>query len=39
MHQAAGAQRVIELHGGLDRVVSLSCRGRLPRAELDLGAH
>ncbi|NUR90597.1 MAG: NAD-dependent deacetylase, partial [Nonomuraea sp.] len=26
LHQAAGARRVIELHGGLDRVVCLSCR-------------
>ncbi|MEV0622135.1 NAD-dependent protein deacetylase [Nonomuraea sp. NPDC050404] len=35
LHQAAGAQRVIELHGGLDRVVCLSCRERTPRAELE----
>ncbi|WP_188193934.1 NAD-dependent protein deacetylase [Nonomuraea sp. SYSU D8015] len=35
LHQAAGARRVIELHGGLDRVVCLSCRERTPRAELD----
>ena len=26
LHQAAGARRVIELHGGLDRVVCLSQR-------------
>ncbi|NUP01359.1 MAG: NAD-dependent protein deacetylase [Nonomuraea sp.] len=40
LHQAAGARRVIELHGGLDRVVCLSCRRRTPRAELErrLGA-
>jgi NAD-dependent SIR2 family protein deacetylase len=25
LHQAAGARRVIELHGGLDRVVCLAC--------------
>ncbi|WP_222709053.1 NAD-dependent protein deacetylase [Nonomuraea sp. C10] len=36
LHQAAGARQVIELHGGLDRVVCLSCRERTPRAELDL---
>ena len=36
LHQAAGTRRVIELHGGLDRVVCLSCRERTPRAELDL---
>ncbi|KAB8195144.1 NAD-dependent protein deacetylase [Nonomuraea phyllanthi] len=35
LHQAAGARRVIELHGGLDRVVCLSCRQRTPRAELE----
>ncbi|GGP07060.1 NAD-dependent protein deacetylase [Nonomuraea glycinis] len=40
LHQAAGARRVIELHGGLDRVVCLSCRERTPRTELErrLGA-
>ncbi|WP_327102616.1 NAD-dependent protein deacetylase [Nonomuraea glycinis] len=35
LHQAAGARRVIELHGGLDRVVCLSCRERTPRTELE----
>jgi NAD-dependent SIR2 family protein deacetylase len=35
LHQAAGARQVIELHGGLDRVVCLSCRERSPRAELE----
>ncbi|NUW31936.1 NAD-dependent protein deacetylase [Nonomuraea sp. SMC257] len=35
LHQAAGARRVVELHGGLDRVVCLSCRQRTPRMELD----
>ncbi|MEV0308841.1 NAD-dependent protein deacetylase [Nonomuraea fuscirosea] len=35
LHQAAGARQVIELHGGLDRVVCLSCRERTPRAELE----
>ncbi|WP_246238412.1 NAD-dependent protein deacetylase [Acrocarpospora corrugata] len=36
LHQAAGARRVTELHGGLDRVVCLGCRERSPRADLDL---
>ncbi|GIH25814.1 NAD-dependent protein deacetylase [Acrocarpospora phusangensis] len=35
LHQAAGARRVTELHGGLDRVVCLGCRERSPRADLD----
>ncbi|NUR90457.1 MAG: NAD-dependent protein deacetylase [Nonomuraea sp.] len=35
LHQAAGARQVVELHGGLDRVVCLSCRCRSPRAELE----
>ncbi|MER7506691.1 NAD-dependent protein deacetylase [Nonomuraea pusilla] len=35
LHQAAGARRVVELHGALDRVVCLSCRERTPRSELD----
>ncbi|WP_438943091.1 NAD-dependent protein deacetylase [Nonomuraea aridisoli] len=35
LHQAAGARRVIELHGGLDRVVCLACRERTSRAELE----
>ncbi|WP_218041507.1 NAD-dependent protein deacetylase [Acrocarpospora macrocephala] len=39
LHQAAGAQRVTELHGGLDRVVCLGCRERSPRADLDRRLH
>jgi NAD-dependent SIR2 family protein deacetylase len=35
LHQAAGARRVIELHGSLSRVRCLSCGGRSPRLELD----
>ncbi len=35
LHQAAGARQVIELHGGLDRVVCLNCGERTSRAELD----
>ena len=39
LHQAAGARGVIELHGGLDRVVCLGCGIRTPRAELDARLH
>jgi NAD-dependent SIR2 family protein deacetylase len=35
LHQAAGARRVIDLHGSLDRVRCLGCGARTPRAELD----
>ncbi|HEV2887790.1 MAG TPA: NAD-dependent protein deacetylase [Jatrophihabitans sp.] len=35
LHQAAGAREVIELHGGLDRVICLSCRMLSDRDELD----
>jgi len=34
LHQAAGATDVNELHGGLDRVVCLSCKEVTPRLEL-----
>jgi NAD-dependent SIR2 family protein deacetylase len=34
LHQAAGAQRVIDLHGRLDRVVCLSCGTPEPRARV-----
>ncbi|XVQ08194.1 NAD-dependent protein deacetylase [Spirillospora sp. CA-255316] len=34
LHQAAGARDVIELHGGLDRVLCLGCGRRSPRREL-----
>jgi NAD-dependent SIR2 family protein deacetylase len=34
LHQAAGAQRVIELHGSLDRVACLACGQRTSRAVL-----
>ena len=36
LHQAAGATDVIELHGGLDRVVCLGCG--VPEGRLDLDA-
>jgi NAD-dependent SIR2 family protein deacetylase len=35
LHQAAGALDVIELHGGLDRVVCLRCSARESRFALD----
>ena len=35
LHQAAGARSVVELHGGLDRTVCLSCGDIASRAELD----
>jgi NAD-dependent SIR2 family protein deacetylase len=36
LHQAAGARDVVELHGGLDRVICLHCGLLTPREELDL---
>ncbi|MFI5844255.1 NAD-dependent protein deacetylase [Catenuloplanes sp. NPDC051500] len=35
LHQAAGAKRVVELHGGLDRVICLDCGERSAREALD----
>lgn len=35
LHQAAGAREVVELHGGLDRVVCLECGARSTREALD----
>jgi NAD-dependent SIR2 family protein deacetylase len=35
LHQAAGGQQVIELHGSLDRVVCLDCGDRSSRAKLE----
>ncbi|CAM5451382.1 NAD-dependent protein deacetylase OS=Streptomyces antimycoticus OX=68175 GN=cobB1 PE=3 SV=1 [Streptomyces antimycoticus] len=34
LHQAAGSEDVVELHGSLDRVVCLACRTSSPRREL-----
>jgi NAD-dependent SIR2 family protein deacetylase len=34
LHSAAGSERVVDLHGRLDRVICLSCRELSPRAEL-----
>jgi NAD-dependent SIR2 family protein deacetylase len=34
LHQAAGSERVVDLHGRVDRVVCLGCRDRVPRREL-----
>ncbi|MCW2540513.1 MAG: NAD-dependent protein deacetylase 1 [Frankiales bacterium] len=35
LHQQAGAERVEELHGGLNRVICMSCRTVSPRDALD----
>ncbi|MGW4650792.1 NAD-dependent protein deacetylase [Kitasatospora sp. NPDC004289] len=35
LHRAAGTRDAVELHGGLDRVVCLTCRHLSSRAELD----
>jgi NAD-dependent SIR2 family protein deacetylase len=35
LHQRAGAHSVVELHGGLDRVICLGCGHGSPRADLD----
>ncbi len=35
LHQAAGSDRVVELHGSLHRVVCLDCGALLPRAQFD----
>ena len=36
LHQQAGSQFVIDLHGRLDRVVCMSCKASIPRIEMDL---
>jgi NAD-dependent SIR2 family protein deacetylase len=35
LHELAGAQRVVDLHGRLDRVVCLGCGTAITRADLD----
>src|SRR5699024_2171966 len=35
LHEIAGSQRVIDLHGRFDRVICLSCRRVISRADLD----
>src|SRR5262249_22740905 len=35
LHQAAGARDVVELHGGLDRVICLHCGQTSARTDLD----
>ncbi len=35
LHQAAGARRVVELHGSIDRICCLHCGERTARQELD----
>jgi NAD-dependent SIR2 family protein deacetylase len=39
LHQRAGARNVIELHGTLDRVVCLECRGTSSRWDLEARLH
>jgi NAD-dependent SIR2 family protein deacetylase len=39
LHQASGADGVVELHGNLERVVCLGCFERTSRAELDERLH
>jgi NAD-dependent SIR2 family protein deacetylase len=39
LHQAAGAREVVELHGGLDRVLCLACGCPEPRRGLDARLH
>jgi NAD-dependent SIR2 family protein deacetylase len=39
LHQSAGAQNVVELHGSLSRVVCLDCRNTLDRDELHKRLH
>src|SRR5690606_22443211 len=34
LHQAAGSERVVDLHGRIDRVVCLTCGRRTARSEL-----
>ena len=39
LHRAAGSADAIELHGGLDRVICLTCNALSTREELDLRLH
>ena len=36
LHQKAGSERVIELHGSSHAVICLDCQARFPRAEIDV---
>ena len=36
LHQQAGSKKVTELHGRLDKVICMSCRGLLDRSKMDL---
>ena len=36
LHQRAGSKKITELHGRLDKVVCMSCRGLLDRSKMDL---
>ncbi len=39
LHQRAGSDAVIDLHGRIDQVICLACQGRTPRAELQVRLH
>lgn len=39
LHEKAGSQNVIDLHGRLDRVICLSCSATSPRRDLDAKLH
>ena len=36
LHQQAGSKKVTELHGRLDKVICMSCRGLIDRIDMDL---
>lgn len=36
LHQAAGSQQVIDLHGRLDRVICMGCKASISRVEMDI---
>jgi NAD-dependent SIR2 family protein deacetylase len=36
LHQQAGSKKITELHGRLDKVVCMSCRGLLDRSKMDV---
>ena len=36
LHQQAGSKKITELHGRLDKVVCMSCRGLLDRSRMDV---
>lgn len=36
LHQQAGSKKITELHGRLDKVICMSCRGLLDRSKMDV---